>query len=179
MSEIETKRLYEAMFLVDSNRAGQDWGGVTEHVHGVIRRHGGEIVNSEKWDERKLAYPVQGHARATYILVHFNAPPAAISPMLADFQISDLVLRVLMLRDEDGITSEIKGLSDEPTDPVRSTRRGRDISVPEGSEAGESTPPEEEAGEDSAEEADEEDSSGGSEDEDAADAGETDGEKPA
>jgi ribosomal protein S6 len=159
------------MFLVDSNRAGQDWSGVTEHVHGVIRRHGGEIVNSEKWDERKLAYPVQGHARATYILVHFNAPPAAIAPALADFQISDLVLRVLILRDEDGITSEIKGLSDEPTDPVRSTRRGRDISVPEDSAEGGTPAPEEAAGEDSAEEADEEG--------EAAVAGETDGEKPA
>jgi small subunit ribosomal protein S6 len=152
MSETETTRLYEAMFLVDANRAGQDWNSVTEHVHGIIKRHNGEIVNSEKWDERKLAYPIKGHARATYILIHFNAPPASIEPMLADIQISDVVLRVLVLRDEDGITSEIKGLSDEPTDPVRSTRRGRDISVPEDRAAGVVASSKDEPGDDTAEE---------------------------
>jgi len=143
MSETETTRLYEAMFLVDSNRAGRDWAGITDHIHGIITRHGGEIVNSEKWDERKLAYPVKGHSRATYILIHFNGVPAKLQPMLRDLQLSDNVLRVLILRDEDGITSEVKGLSDEPTDPVRSTRRRRDVSVPdERSQAGPSGPDE-------------------------------------
>jgi len=148
MSETETTRLYEAMFLVDSNRAGQDWAGITEHIHGIITRHGGEIVNSEKWDERKLTYSVKGHSRATYILVHFNGPPAALQPMFRDLQLSDNVLRVLVLRDEDGITSEIKGLSDEPTDPVRSTRRRRDVSVPdEPSETGSASSDKESGGE--------------------------------
>ena len=131
MSETELKRLYEAMFLIDPNKANKDWNAVTEHVHGIITRNGGDIANSEKWDERKLAYPLNEQTRATYILVHFNAPPSQMETIQRSYQLSDLVIRVLILQDEDGITSEVKSLSDEPTDPVRSTRRERNVSLPD------------------------------------------------
>ena len=130
MSDNEETRLYEAMFVVGANRANQDWGALMEHIHGIITRHGGEVVNSEKWDERKLAYPMAGNTRAVYILIHFNASPNSIEQARQDFHLSGAIIRTLILRDEDGISSEIKGLSDEPTDPVRSTRRERDVSVP-------------------------------------------------
>ena len=130
MSDNEETRLYEAMFVVGANRANQDWGALVEHIHGIITRHGGEVVNSEKWDERKLAYPMAGNTRAVYILIHFNASPNSIEQARQDFHLSGAIIRTLILRDEDGISSEIKGLSDEPTDPVRSTRRERDVSVP-------------------------------------------------
>jgi len=130
MSDNEETRLYEAMFVVGANRANQDWGALVEHIHGIITRHGGEVVNSEKWDERKLAYEMAGNTRAVYILIHFNASPSSIEKTRQDFHLSGAIIRTLILRDEDGISSEVKGLSDEPTDPVRSTRRERDVSVP-------------------------------------------------
>ena len=88
MSDNEETRLYEAMFVVGANRANQDWGALMEHIHGIITRHGGEVVNSEKWDERKLAYPMAGNTRAVYILIHFNASPNSIEQARQDFDVA-------------------------------------------------------------------------------------------
>ena len=49
-------KLYEAMFLLDNERANKDWDAAAAQVHEILERHGCRIVKSEKWGERKLAY---------------------------------------------------------------------------------------------------------------------------
>ncbi|MDP6504842.1 MAG: 30S ribosomal protein S6 [Planctomycetota bacterium] len=134
-SAAQTTKLYEAMFLVDSNKANQDWERVTSNLYSTITRHGGEIANSELWDnERKLAYQIGNYSKATYVLVHFNAEPSKIEHLRHEYELSDHVIRVMILVDEDGISSEIRSLSDEPTDPVRSRSKTRDVNVPTGAQ---------------------------------------------
>jgi len=93
---------YEAMFLVDTSRANREWDEVVKHIHGLIKRNGGEISKSEKWAERRLAYPILGRKRATYILVHFEGDGSGIASLQRDCQLSEVVLRVLIVRDERG-----------------------------------------------------------------------------
>ena len=52
----------------------------------------------KKWDDRKLAYEVQGKGRGTYILVYFQCDPARIHAIERDVQLSEQVLRVMILR---------------------------------------------------------------------------------
>ena len=94
----EDKRLYEALFLVDSAQAAADWQGINDAVEKALTRHGGEIVSINKWDERKLAYEVQGKDRGTYILVYFNGDPAGITGIERDVQLSEQMIRVMILR---------------------------------------------------------------------------------
>ncbi len=95
-------RLYEAMFVVDSNRSRQDHEKVIEELSAIINKGGGEVVNCDKWEERKLAYPVNRHRRATYYLSHFRAAGDAIPRIERAAQLSDAVIRVLVTLDEDG-----------------------------------------------------------------------------
>ena len=96
--ETEVKRLYEGMFLVDSGIAASDWGGVIESVEKVLARAGAEKVSLQKWDERSLAYDVVGKSRGTYILTYFHADPGRISGIERDVQLSESLMRVLILR---------------------------------------------------------------------------------
>jgi len=96
--ETEVKRLYEGMFLVDSGLAASDWGGVIESVEKVLTRAGAETVSLQKWDERSLAYDVVGKSRGTYILTYFHADPGRISGIERDVQLSESLMRVLVLR---------------------------------------------------------------------------------
>jgi ribosomal protein S6 len=135
-SAAQTTRLYEAMFLVDSNKANQDWERVTSAIHSIITRHGGEVAKSELWDnERKLAYRIGYYSKATFILIHFNVEPARIKDIRHEYELSDQVIRVMILVDVDGLSSEIRSLSDDPTDPVRSRSKSRDVNVPTSSRA--------------------------------------------
>ena len=89
-------RKYEGMFLADSAVSTSDWDGVLESIKTVMSRAGAEIVSLDKWDDRRLCYDIKGHNRGTYLLCYFNAPPAVISGIERDVQISEVLLRVLI-----------------------------------------------------------------------------------
>ncbi|MHC4917466.1 MAG: 30S ribosomal protein S6 [Planctomycetota bacterium] len=95
-------KLYEAMFVVDSNKSRQDHDKVVEELSAVIQKGGGEVVNCDKWDERKLAYTLSRHKRGTYYLSHFRSDGETIGRIERAAQLSETVLRVLITVDEDG-----------------------------------------------------------------------------
>lgn len=92
------KRLYEALFLVDSALAAGDWAGLVEKITEMIEKRSGEIVSLKKWDERRLAYEINDKTRGTYILVYFNAEPDQITKLERDINLSEDVMRALILR---------------------------------------------------------------------------------
>jgi len=93
-----SKRLYEAMFLVDAADAAADWDGVTAMVETLMQRAAADVVNIRKWDERRLTYEVAGRRRGTYILSYFRATPDAVAGLERDVQLNERILRVLILR---------------------------------------------------------------------------------
>ncbi len=107
-------RKYEGMFLVDAAAASADWDGILAQINTVLDRAGAEVVSLEKWDDRRLCYEINKRNRGTYILCYFNAKPESLSGIERDVQISDDILRVLILR-ADRIPQDIL---DSPT-PVK------------------------------------------------------------
>jgi len=99
-------RLYEAMFVVNQNAAKENYEKVEAEALDCITRHGGEIVNSLRWDDRRLAYDMNRQRRATFILVHFNAPTESIDRIERQARLCEVVLRVLIVVDEDGPVAE-------------------------------------------------------------------------
>ncbi len=99
-------RLYEAMFIVDSAKAKEDYAKMEGECLGCLTRHGAEIVKSVKWDDRRLTYEISKVRRGTFILVHFNSDPANIGKMERQCALNENILRVLILVDEDGVEVE-------------------------------------------------------------------------
>ncbi|HRJ50922.1 MAG TPA: 30S ribosomal protein S6, partial [Phycisphaerales bacterium] len=88
---------YEAMFLFSQGVAA-DLGGAIDHLKEIIARGHGEILAMRKWDDRRLAYEIDGQKRGVYILVYFKAPNDQLSHIERDCNLSEKVLRVLILR---------------------------------------------------------------------------------
>ena len=89
---------YEGMFLLDSAKAAAAWDDTVNHVHGILTKHGSEIVASRQWDERRLAYPIEGHKKGTYLLTYFRAEGASLKEIVADCHLSEVILRELILK---------------------------------------------------------------------------------
>jgi small subunit ribosomal protein S6 len=89
---------YEAMFILDSAKTAVSWDDAVQQVHDVLTKHDAEIVATRHWDERRLAYPVEGQKKGTYLLTFFRADGSKLSDIEADYRLSDLVLRDLILR---------------------------------------------------------------------------------
>lgn len=92
---MSVKRMYEAMFLFDPT-AGNSWDHVQEVVGRLMERAGGELVHLKKWDERRLAYEVEGRKRGVYVLAFFLAPTEKIVDLERDVQLSEDIIRVLV-----------------------------------------------------------------------------------
>lgn len=97
METVTKKKLYEAMFLVDSADAGSDWDGVIAAITKILERAKVDIVSMRKWDDRRLAYEIKRKSRGTYLLCYFRSDGQQNQEIERDVQISERIIRVLIL----------------------------------------------------------------------------------
>jgi small subunit ribosomal protein S6 len=90
-------KLYEGMYLVDNDVVREDWNKAKALVTGAVEKHGGKVITARRWGERRLAYPISGKLRATYLLSYFEIDKDALTLMTRDFELSEHVLRYLQL----------------------------------------------------------------------------------
>jgi small subunit ribosomal protein S6 len=101
-------KLYEAMFLVDSAEATTDWDGITAVIKSILEKGGAEIVSLKKWNDLKLAYEIKGKGKGTYILCYFKAPGSKLQDIEKDIQLSERIMRALILCAENRPTEYVK-----------------------------------------------------------------------
>jgi small subunit ribosomal protein S6 len=97
LETVTKKKLYEAMFLVDSADAGSDWDGVIAAITKTLERAEVDIVSITKWDDRRLAYEIKRKARGTYILCYFRSDGQNNPQIETAVQLSEKIIRVLIL----------------------------------------------------------------------------------
>jgi small subunit ribosomal protein S6 len=90
--------VYEAMFIFDSSRFARERAALPAEVEEMIKANGGEVLVSRLWEERRLAYPINGQRKGTYWLMYFRSPTTAITPLNRACEIHDGVLRQLVLK---------------------------------------------------------------------------------
>lgn len=93
-----TQRLYEGLFLMAPSAAGV--GEAVEQIRALLERSGAAVVALTKWDDRKLAYPIRGQKRGTYIHAIFNVEGVKIANIERDCNLGDEVTRVLITSGE-------------------------------------------------------------------------------
>lgn len=106
---------YEGMFLFDSAVA-HEWSAIQQEVDRLCGRIGAQLDVCLKFDERKLAYEIGKRKRGTYVLTYFEAPPERIADLERDVQLSELVLRMLVLRANDVTEEKLAELRAWPPD---------------------------------------------------------------
>jgi len=102
------KKLYEGMFLVDSGKAASDWDGVNAAINKILDRAEAEIVSMRKWDDRRLAYDIRRTSRGTYMLCYFKAEGRKIQGIEKDVQLSENIIRALILSTEQMTQGDIE-----------------------------------------------------------------------
>ena len=104
---------YEAMFLMGPKGTAEPEGALAM-CRGIIERHGGKIIVLKKWDERKLAYEVEGQKRGTYIISFFRGPGGAVVGIERDVKLSEDILRVLVMRADHVNETEMAAVEPQP-----------------------------------------------------------------
>jgi small subunit ribosomal protein S6 len=120
--EYSMTRLYEGMFLIDNDVVRAGWQQAKTSLCELLTKHGAEVQSARRWDERRLAYPIKKKNRATFLLSYFQLPTDAMSALVRELELGDLVMRNL-------IVSAIE-VSDEERQ-LAAEEDGTDFVVPE------------------------------------------------
>ena len=92
------ENVYEGMFILDSNRYGRDAETISGQIPQIIENAGGEMLVSRLWEERRLAYPIEGHRKGTYWLTYFRLDSAKLVDVRRRCQLSESIVRVMFLK---------------------------------------------------------------------------------
>ena len=90
-------RVYEGMFLFDSNKYARNPKDVPAAVTDAIEKCGGEILVSRLWAEQKLAYPINGQRKGTYWLTYFRMDSRRREELNRAFRLNTNLMRELIL----------------------------------------------------------------------------------
>jgi small subunit ribosomal protein S6 len=117
---------YELMTILHSRLTADESAAAVEAVQAQIASHGGEVLTTDVWGRRRLAYPIGGAMEATYVLFTLNMPPEGTAPLEAWLGVSEQVIRHLLIRGIIPYTGRGQDDRDRDRDRDREDRDDRD-----------------------------------------------------
>ncbi len=95
---IEPKK-YETLYLVRPDISPEDLLTIQNRVEKSVAGNGGEMIKSEKWAERDLAYRIDNYTRGTYYIAIYSAESEAVTDIERYFNLSkNNVLRFMTVQ---------------------------------------------------------------------------------
>jgi small subunit ribosomal protein S6 len=91
-------RHYETIFIASPTLTDEQSDELVKQFEGIIAEQGGELLKTDKWGRKKLAYEVQKFSEGYYTLFEMNAGPALIAELERRFRNHDSVIKYLSVR---------------------------------------------------------------------------------
>ncbi len=124
---------YESVFIARQDISASQAESLTETFSQVIADNGGNVVGTESWGLRSLAYRMKKNRKGHYVMMNIDAPAPALHEMERQMRINEDILRYMTIRVDDleeGPSAMLrnKDRDDRPrrSDRDRGPRRDRD-----------------------------------------------------
>ena len=91
---------YEVMYIIDTALEEQARADLINRFSGLVELNGGQVDRVDEWGKRRLAYPINYKTEGYYVLMYIAAPADLPRELERNFQISDSVLRYMVIRFE-------------------------------------------------------------------------------
>jgi small subunit ribosomal protein S6 len=96
-----TIRLYEVVYVIAPDRSEEQVQTIVNKYANLITNQGGDLIKSDVWERRRLAYEINGFHEGVYIVVHFRGVPKVEAELRRVFRISEDTLRYVIIRPDD------------------------------------------------------------------------------
>ena len=86
---------YETTFILEP---GLDEARINEEIERVaqwVREGGGEVLETQRWGKRRLAYEINRKRDGIYTLMLYHAPGAVVKELERRLRLNESVIRVL------------------------------------------------------------------------------------
>jgi small subunit ribosomal protein S6 len=89
---------YELVYVISPEASEEQVAELHALVEEVVGRIGGAIEKTDNWGRRRLAYEIDRHREATYVLELLSGTGELMAELDRRLRVSDLVLRHLAVR---------------------------------------------------------------------------------
>lgn len=90
--------LYESVLIARQDISAAQAEQLGETFAQIVRDNGGQVVKTEYWGLKTLAYKIKKNRKGHYIMLHLDAPAAAVAEMERNMSISEDILRYMTVR---------------------------------------------------------------------------------
>lgn len=91
-------RPYEVMYILDSRLDEESQTKINTRVQETIAKIGGKLESSETLGRKRLAYPIKKQNDGVYMLTHFEADSRSLKELNRVMNITEGLLRHLVVR---------------------------------------------------------------------------------
>ena len=88
---------YETVFILTPVLSDVQMKDTVEKFEKVLKDQNAEIINTEQWGLRKLAYPIEHKSTGFYTLIEFKADSKVVSKLETEFRRDEKVMRFLTI----------------------------------------------------------------------------------
>jgi len=89
---------YETLFVVKPTLTEEEIAATITKVKDILAKEGAELVATDDMGMRKLAYPVEKHARGYYTVLFYKAEGTVIKELERNLKISEDVIKFLSVK---------------------------------------------------------------------------------
>ncbi len=89
--------IYESIFILKPSISDEDVQKTIVKMEGIVKQ-GAEIIATENWGKKKLAYEVAKEKRGVYVLLRFQGKGDIISELERNYRIDDNVIKFLTVK---------------------------------------------------------------------------------
>lgn len=90
--------LYEKIVILDPDLDDSAAEETVGKIKDIIINKGGEILKTENWGRRKLAYELNKRQKGNYVLLLFTSPPATITDLERFCKVTDPVIKFMVVK---------------------------------------------------------------------------------
>lgn len=95
---MELTSKYETVFIVNPELGEEAAKALLDKFSGIITENNGNIEKVDEWGKKKLAYLIDDYSEGYYYVVTFTAGAAVPSELDRIFNITDGILRSLIIK---------------------------------------------------------------------------------
>ena len=86
---------YETVFILNPVLSEDQAKDTVEKFVKLLKKAKADVINTENWGLRKLAYPIQKKSTGFYALLEFEAAPETVAALETEFRRDESVMRFM------------------------------------------------------------------------------------
>jgi len=89
---------YENVVIFNAELSDEDFGANVRKISELITGMQGEILKTDHWGRRRLAYAINKNAKGNYVMFLFRAPSNVIKKLEEYYKVNDQIIKFMVVK---------------------------------------------------------------------------------